>query len=245
MNNQTLQQFANSSNNLVNNVATPNDSVFSYFWNAGWLIKTVIITLIIASVYSWSFIFSTRIKLKKLNRDADEFEEEFWSGEPLDSVYENARTSASDPMTNVFCAAMSEWEQAMRHGNADPVALLARIEKTMDVTINREVCNLEKGLPILSSIGTNGVIIGLFGTVIGILNGFKTIATQQSTSISLLGPIISEALITTAFGIITAIPAAFGYNKQRESINRYINRLEVFAQDFSLIMSRQINTNKE
>lgn len=240
----SLQAEQQVSNGIGSVVAPPvtDSSIFSYFWNASFLIKIVILTLVIASIYSWALIITNRINLKRLNKEADYFEEEFWSGTPLESLYKQVRNSASDPMTVVFCAAMSEWEQATQDGCTKPETLILRIEKAMEVAINRETTDLEQGLPILSGIGTNGVIIGLFGTVLGILNGFKTIAMQQSASIAVLGPIISEALITTAFGIITAIPAAFGYSKQRASINRYISRLEIFAEDFSLIISRQANT---
>ena len=234
-----------ASNALNNVVSQSSDSIFSYFWNAGWLIKSVIITLLFASIYSWSFMFSHNMKLRRLNRDADDFEEAFWSGEPLDVLYNQVRNSANDPMTNVFCAAMSEWEQAMNSKSINPEPIAVRIEKAMSVAINREISELSNGMPVLSSIGTNGVIIGLFGTVIGILNGFKAISVQQSVSIGTIGPIITEALITTAFGIITAIPAAFGYNKIHGNIDRYINRLEVFAEEFSLIIARQIGSNSE
>ncbi len=242
---QTGQQIVNGIN--ANGVIQPaaDSSIFSYFWHASFLIKIVILSLIIASIYSWALIISNRIKLKRLNKEADYFEEEFWSGNPLDSLYKQVRNVATDPMTTVFCVAMSEWEQAMQDGHTQTETLILRVEKAMEVAINRETADLEKGLPMLSGIGTNGVIIGLFGTVLGILNGFKTIAMQQSASIAVLGPIISEALVTTAFGIITAIPAAFGYNKQRSTINRYIKRLEIFAEDFSLIISRQTGTVTE
>lgn len=243
----SINGVADVTGNMANNVLLPpsSDSIFSYFWNAGWLIKSVIITLTFASIYSWSFMFSNYLKLRKLNKDADDFEEAFWSGEPLDVLYNQVRNSSTDPMTNVFCAAMSEWEQAINGKNIKTDALITRIEKAMTVTINREVGNLNNGMPVLSSIGTNGVIIGLFGTVIGILNGFKAISVQQSVSIGTIGPIITEALITTAFGILTAIPAAFGYNKIHGNIEQYITRLEVFAEDFSLIITRQAGLNSE
>lgn len=244
----SLQAGQQATNGVGANVITQSvsdSSIFSYFWNASFLIKIVILSLIIASVYSWALIISNRIKLKRLNKEADYFEEEFWSGTPLENLYKQIHNSASDPMTVVFCAAMSEWEQAVQDGNLKPETLMLRVEKAMEVAINRETVDLEQGLPMLSGIGTNGVIIGLFGTVLGILNGFKTIAIQQSASIAVLGPIISEALVTTAFGIITAIPAAFGYSKQKASVNKYINRLEIFAEDFSLIILRQVNTISE
>ena len=232
---------------IVHNSSSINngDSIFSYFWNSGFLIKTVIISLLVASIYSWAIIISKYIKIKRVNKDGDYFEEEFWSGTPLDMLYKQLRNSSFDPMTNVFCAAMAEWEQANVYINQNNVkySLEQRIDRAMQIAIKKEINDLEKGLTFLSTVGSNGVIVGLFGTVVGILNGFKVIATQQSASIATVGPVISEALFTTAFGILTSIPAAIAYNKYMDEVNRYINRLEVFADELSSIITRQCNEN--
>ena len=224
---------------VSNNVTSSGDSIFSYFWDASLLIKLVLLTLLAASIYSWAIIISKHFNLRKINRDADDFEESFWSGTPLDVLYKQIRNSAFDPLSNVFCAAMLEWEQSNQYSNNTDRN--SRIERAMRIAIQKEVNELEKGLSFLSTIGTNGVIVGLFGTVIGVLNGFKVIAIQQSASIAHIGPVISEALFTTAFGILTAIPAAVAYNKYMDSINRYINRLEIFSEEFLSIITRQID----
>jgi biopolymer transport protein TolQ len=123
----------------------------------------------------------------------------------------------------------------------DSKAIERKIERIMQIAIRKEIDELERNMGFLSSLGSNGVFVGLFGTVIGILNGFKTIAIQQSASITTVAPVLSEALITTALGLVAAIPAALGYNKFMNDINRYINRLETFVDEFGSIISRQFD----
>lgn len=230
-------------NNNITQVSNSGDSIFSYFWDASLLIKLVLLTLLVASIYSWAIIISKHFTLRKINRDADDFEESFWSGTPLDVLYKQIRNSSFDPLSNVFCAAMEELGQSNNSQENNNNNNTQRIERAMKIAIQKEVNELEKGLSFLSTIGTNGVIVGLFGTVIGVLNGFKVIAVQQSASIANIGPVISEALFTTAFGILTAIPAAVAYNKYMDSINRYISRLEIFSDEFISIITRQCNEN--
>lgn len=218
-------------------VSSMNDSsIFSYFFHANFLIKIVMLSLLFASIYSLAIIFFKYKQIKKVNREADYFEEEFWSGVPIDTLYKRLQNTSFDPMSNVFCAAMAEFEQAAANGYKD---LRSRLERATQIAISKEVNELEKNLVFLSTLGTNGVIVGLFGTVMGILGGFKVIATQQSASIATVGPVISEALVTTALGIFTSIPAAIAYNKYMDNINRYLNRLEVFSNEFISILTRQ------
>jgi biopolymer transport protein TolQ len=233
--------------NLTSSPGPLNDpSIFDYFWNAGFLIKFVVIFLLLASIWSWTIIISKHFRLKKLSSDADTFESRFWSGIPLESLYGEMKDSVFDPISNVFCAAMSEWKRfSGRSRNHDASGNRSsfgqRIDRVMQIAIRKEIDELERNMSFLSSLGTNGVIIGLFGTVIGILGGFKAIALQQSNSIATIAPIISESLFTTALGIVAAIPAALGYNKLMNDTNRYINRLETFADEFSSIIARQFD----
>lgn len=253
-------------NNSVSNNVTQ-DSIFSYFWDSSLMIKLVLLALLAASIYSWAIIISKYFTIRRITRAADDFEESFWSGTPLDILYKQMRNSVFDPLSNVFCAAMDELEQSrqqfeqsnMNHSNACQTVtdecqlqqsqlipnndITTRIERAMRIAIQKEVNDLENGLSFLSAIGNNGVIIGLLGTVIGISNGFKVIAAQQSASITTVGPVISEALFTTAFGVLTAIPAAFAYNKYMDSINRYVSRLEIFSDEFISIVTRQYYEN--
>ena len=209
--------------------ATPHaigsDSILGYFWSAGLLIKLVMLALLISSIWSWTVIITKYLKLKRLRADADYFEESFWSGAPLEGL--------------------AEWENFAGNHKKDELTatktLERRVDRAMQIAIRREVDELEKGMAFLSSLGTNGVIIGLFGTVIGIFNGFKVIAMQQSASLATVGPVISEALVTTAMGIFVAIPAALAYNQLSDSINKYVSRLETFAEEFGAIVSRQFD----
>ena len=228
-----------------NTASVASDSVFGYFWNAGLLIKLVMLALLFSSVWSWTVIITKYLKLKKLKADADYFEESFWSGTPLENLYKELKGAVFDPMSNVFCSAMAEWENFTSNHKKDELTatkmLERRVDRAMQIAIRREVDDLEKGMAFLSSLGTNGVIIGLFGTVIGIFNGFKVIALQQSASLATVGPVISEALVTTAMGIFVAIPAALAYNQLSDSIGKYVSRLETFAEEFGAIISRQFD----
>lgn len=228
---------------IVNNNISSGDSILSYFWDASFLIKLVILTLLAASIYSWAIIISKYFTLRKISKEGDDFEEAFWSGTPLDVLYKKLRNSTFDPMSNVFCAAMAELEQYTSNNHNNNRDITIRVERAMKISIQKEINELEKGLSFLSTVGTNGVIVGLLGTVIGISNGFKVIAAQQSASIATVGPVISEALFTTAFGVLTAIPAAVAYNKYVDSVNRYINRLEIFSDEFISIITRQYDEN--
>ena len=225
--------------------AVGEDSILGYFWSAGLLIKLVMIALLISSIWSWTVIITKYLKLKRLRADADYFEENFWSGAPLESLYKELKGAVFDPMSNAFCSAMAEWENFAGSHRKDEVTatktLERRVDRAMQIAIRRDVDELEKGMAFLSSLGTNGVIIGLFGTVIGIFNGFKVIAMQQSASLAAVGPVISEALVTTAMGIFVAIPAALAYNQLSDSISKYVSRLETFAEEFGAIVSRQFD----
>lgn len=239
---QASQDIAVSASQVAPQAAShvSDPSIFSMFWNAGFMIKLVMLTLFAASIWSWTVIITKHIKLKRLNLDADIFEENFWSGMPLETLYKEIKESAFDPMANVFCAAMAEWERYMKKENPKPSAkaLESRIDKAMRIAIQKEVDELERGLSFLSSLGTNGVIIGLFGTVLGIMGGFKMLALQQNSAII---PVIAESLFTTALGLVAAIPAAIGYNMIAGKTNRYISRLETFADEFCSIISRQLD----
>ena len=228
--------------NIVAPAAANSDSIFSFFWNAGLLFKLVIIILLCVSVYSWSIIIAKFLKIRKINKLADDFEEEFWSGVPIDVLYKRMKAMHYDPLANIFCAAMAEWEQS--NSSTSIATLEKRIERAMQIAIKKELDDLDRGLTFLSTVGTNGVIVGLFGTVIGIIESSKKIASQQNANITVVAPVISEALFTAALGIFVALPAAVAYNKYIDDINKYVNRLEIFADEFCSIISRQANENQ-
>ena len=183
-------------------------------------------------------------RLKRLNSWANQFEEAFWSGGALDDLYERIQNHATEPMSRAFSAAMREWRRSIAKGigraNEFRGSLEQRIERVMHLAIGREMDIIERGMGFLSSLGSNGVIIGLFGTVLGIMDSFEPIATQQGANLASIAPDIAEALLATAIGLVAAIPAAIAYNKISTDIQRYGNRLDAFSSEFSSIISRQL-----
>jgi len=219
-------------------------SILDLFWGATPIVKLVMLILLAASFWSWTIIFSKVVKLRRLSSSADHFEDAFWSGGSLDDLYDRVHTKASDPMSVIFCAAMREWRRSLSKGIARTGELRStlqqRIERVMQVTLSREVEAIEKHMSFLATVGSTGMIIGLFGTVIGIMNSFEAIAAQQNANLAVVAPGIAEALFATAIGLVAAIPAMVAYNKLSAEINRYANRLDMFTGEFTSIISRQL-----
>lgn len=219
-------------------------TMWDLFWGAAPIIKLVMLGLIVASIWSWTIIFNKVYRLQRLNKAADSFEEAFWSGGSLDDLFDRIHNRALDPLSAIFCAAMREWRRSISKGMARTTevrgTLEQRIDRVMQVTLNREIEQLERHMGFLASLGSNAVIIGLFGTVLGIMNSFGSIVGQQSASLAVVAPSMAEALFATAIGLIAAIPAAIAYNKLSSDVNRYENRLDAFASEFGAIISRQL-----
>lgn len=219
-------------------------SIWSLFLQADLVVKTVMFILIGASVWSWTIIFDKAVRLRRLRAHAELFEENFWSGQPLDDLYEEIGDDPRGPFEAVFAAAMREWRRFAKRGGArDDEAVLSlreRSERVMGITIGREMDRLEKHMVFLASVGSAAPFIGLFGTVWGIMNSFASIAATANTSLAVVAPGIAEALFATALGLVAAIPATIGFNKLNNDIGRYGQRLEAFAGEFSAILSRQL-----
>ncbi|MBX3486541.1 MAG: protein TolQ [Candidatus Paracaedibacteraceae bacterium] len=218
--------------------------MFDMFWGADPIIKLVMLALIAASFWSWTIIFQKTMRLRKLTEAADQFEDAFWSGGALDDLYDRINNRPQDPLSATFCAAMKEWRRSVSKGLAKASdsrgTMQQRIERVMGLTINREMEDLERYLGFLASTGSTAPFVGLFGTVLGIMNSFQSIAIQQNTNLAVVAPGIAEALFATAIGLVAAIPAVIAYNKLSSDMNRYANRLEAFAGEFSGIISRQL-----
>ena len=200
------------------------------------------ISLFVASIWCWAIIVEKTLRLRKLNAAAAEFEDSFWSGGSLDALYDRIGAQPRDPMSAVFAAAMREWRRSKESGTGrdNGSSLMERIDRVMDVTVNREVERVERQMTILASTGSTAPFVGLFGTVWGIMNSFQAISISKNTSLAVVAPGIAEALFATALGLVAAIPAVIAYNKISKDTDRYAARLDDFANEFSAIVSRQM-----
>lgn len=223
--------------------SVPDFSIMGMFMQADFVVQSVMILLLVASVWSWSIIFNTQNRVKFARGKADAFEEVFWSGNSLDELYNSIRQTPDHPMAAVFVAAMREWQRSLgaRTTGLDKVTVQDRINKVMHVTTGREMDRLEGQVGYLATIGSAAPFVGLFGTVWGIMNSFKSIALASDTSLATVAPGIAEALLATALGLVAAIPAVIAYNKLSTDLGRYASRVEGFADEFAAILSRQLD----
>ncbi len=229
---------------LGGSVAAMDFSVWSLFLRADAIVKTVIVILLLASIWCWAIIFEKLVGLRRLNARASEFEQSFWSGISLDDLYDRIGAQPRDPMTAVFVVAMRELRRAVPAGISGQddalVSLNERIERVMQITLAREMDQAERYMTFLASTGATAPFIGLFGTVWGIMNSFQAIALSKNTSLVVVAPGIAEALFATALGLLAAIPAVLAFNKLSKDLDRYAGRLDSFAGEFSAILSRQM-----
>jgi len=236
--------------NVVDSVAlggaAPHDlSIITLFLQADLIVKIVMFLLLAASFWSWAVIFDKIMKLRRLRRDAEHFEESFWSGGSLDDLYDRIGNRPPDPMSAIFAAAMREWRRsAAKNLLGTPgmrASLQQRIERVMTVTVGREMERVERFMAFLATVGSTAPFVGLFGTVWGIMDSFQSIAATKNTSLAVVAPGIAESLFATALGLVAAIPAVVAYNKLATDFGRYAGRLEAFAGEFSAILSRQLD----
>ncbi|MGL5363653.1 MAG: protein TolQ [Bosea sp. (in: a-proteobacteria)] len=217
-------------------------SFWSLFWHAHIVVKLVMIGLLAASVWCWAIIIDKTLLYRRTRKGMDNFEEVFWSGQSLEELYRSLASQPVSDMGAVFVAAMREWKRTFENGGGRSMASLSqRIDKVVDVTIQREVERLESKLLVLSTIASASPFIGLFGTVWGIMNSFAAIAVSKNSSLAVVAPGIAEALFATAIGLFAAIPALMAYNKLQSEAAKAQSRLEAFADEFSSILSRQLD----
>ena len=227
-------------------VAVHDLSMWSLFLHADIIVKIVMLLLMVSSVWCWAIIFEKRTTISRLTKRAKKFEDAFWSGEPLDKLYQRIKKSPHDPLLKTFSAGMEEWQNTVQGGVPDRQELQAslrqRVERAMTVTIGREMERLERGMTFLATIGSTAPFIGLFGTVWGIMNSFSSIAQTNNTSLAVVAPGISEALFATALGLVAAIPAVVAYNGYSNRLGRYAARLDAFVTEFIAILSRHLES---
>lgn len=216
-------------------------SLVHLFLNAHFIVKLVMLGLMAASVWSWAIIINKSIMMREMKRRMDEFEDVFWSGQSLDELYRSLSNKTTDGFSALFMAAMSEWRRAFEGSGRAFASLQTRIDKVLDVSIAREAERLESKLLVLATIASVGPYVGLFGTVFGIMTTFRSIAASKNTSLAVVAPGIAEALFATSIALVAAIPANIFYNKFLKDVSRTQGRLESFADEFSAILSRQID----
>ncbi|WAC28929.1 protein TolQ [Ancylobacter sp. SL191] len=216
-------------------------SLIGLFMQAGIVVKIIMVGLVIASVWVWAIIIDKTILFQRMKSQMDRFEATFWSGQSLEELYRSLSSRPNHAMAAIFVAAMREWKRSYEGGARSFTGLTQRLDKVMDVTIAREVERLENRLLWLATVGSAGPFVGLLGTVIGIMTSFQSIAASKNTSLAVVAPGIAEALLATAIGLFAAIPATIFYNKFVAQVNRQALRLEGFADEFSAILSRQID----
>ena len=216
-------------------------SIWALFIQAGWVVKLVMLGLLAASIWTWAIIIDKVVAYKRMDRAIDRFEQIFWSGQSLEELYRNLGEKRTTGMAAIFMGAMREWKKSFEKGARSPFGLQMRIDKAMDVALARENDQLETRLGFLATIGSAAPFIGLFGTVVGIMTSFQAIAASRNTNLAVVAPGIAEALLATAIGLLAAIPAVIAYNKLSSDAAKINARLEGFADEFSAILSRQID----
>jgi biopolymer transport protein TolQ len=218
----------------------PDLSIWALFWQADLVVKTVMIGLLVASIWCWAIIVDKSMLYGRVRREMNRFERTFWSGQSLEELYQDMSERKNMGLGAVFIAAMKEWKRSHEQNAASFIGMQARLEKVLDVAISRESENLERRLGFLATVGSASPFIGLFGTVWGIMNAFSAISQSSSTNLAVVAGPIAEALFATALGLLAAIPAVIAYNKLSGDANKMIGRLEGFADEFSTILSRQL-----
>ena len=215
-------------------------SFWALFARATITVKIVILLLMGASFWAWSIIIQRHLVFNSARRDAARFDRAFWSGEPLDELYQQLGQNPRGRAAKIFVAGMKEWEQSQRADGGLIAGIQSRVDRSMDVAVSREAEKLQSGLTVLATVGSTAPFVGLFGTVWGIMNSFKSIAIAQNTNLAVVAPGIAEALFATALGLFVAIPAVVAYNKISNDLSKYFISLETFMDEFSTIFFRQL-----
>ncbi|MDO5632098.1 MAG: protein TolQ [Paracoccus sp. (in: a-proteobacteria)] len=215
-------------------------SLLALFARASLTVKVVMVVLILMSFWAWAIIIQKLLAFAAARTSAGRFDRSFWSGEPLDDLYDRIGDTPRGAAERIFAAGMTEWRRSHRDDGALIPGADQRIDRAMNVAIQREESRLMRGLSFLATTGATAPFIGLFGTVWGIKNAFEGIAVSQNTNLAVVAPGIAEALLATALGLLAAIPAVVFYNKLSGDADRIVGNYETFADEFSTLLSRQM-----
>ena len=206
-------------------------SIISLFIRADIIVKTVIIILIVSSIYSWAIIFEKIKMFKKINKTTEEFENKFWKSKSAENFYNNLPAKLEDPMASVFRNSMEVMLKSRRSPNPNE-----KMSRMLEINLEQQMEKIEKSYTFLATVGSTAPFIGLFGTVWGIMNSFQSIAISRNTSLAIVAPGIAEALFATALGLLAAIPAVIAYNKFNSDSQRYLSRVDNFCKRFLSIV---------
>jgi biopolymer transport protein TolQ len=222
---------ADISSQAVGLASSADFSLINLFLKADIIVKTVIISLIACSIYSWAIIFDKIKMFKKINLSSEEFEEKFWRSKSAETFYNNLPSDVEDPMASLFKESMQGLIKSKSKTN-----LVEKMGGILEVGIEKQISKIEKGFTFLATVGSTAPFIGLFGTVWGIMNSFQSIAISRNTSLAIVAPGIAEALFATALGLLAAIPAVIAYNRFTNDSRKYSQKLESFSKRFISII---------
>ncbi|HEB85667.1 MAG TPA: protein TolQ [Gammaproteobacteria bacterium] len=221
----------------------PELSISHLILNASFVVQLVLVLLLLVSLASWTVIFLKSAVVRKARLSADRFERKFWSGADLGELYKrlSSQRGRLTGMQMIFEAGFREFAQLRKNTHVEPMAVLQGAQRAMRVALNREIDNLEMNLSFLATVGSTSPYVGLFGTVWGIMNSFMALGALKQATISSVAPGIAEALIATAMGLFAAIPAVIAYNRYSNDVERIISRYDIFVEEFSTILQRQVH----
>ena len=208
-------------------------SLIQLFLRADFIVKSVIIILIAASIFSWALIFEKYKLFKRIEKSTTNFEDKFWKSKSAESFYNNLANRDKDPMANIFQSAMTE---LIKTKSKSTSVQSNRVTRVLEISADKEIKLIEKHFTFLATVGSTAPFIGLFGTVWGIMNSFQSIAISRNTSLAIVAPGIAEALFATALGLLAAIPAVVAYNKFNNDSKKYTGRIENFSKRFISII---------
>tara|TARA_Y100000816_G_scaffold100292_1_gene69944 strand:+ start:115 stop:789 length:675 start_codon:yes stop_codon:yes gene_type:complete len=222
---------ADISSQAVGLASNTDFSIISLFIRADIIVKSVIIILIVSSIYSWAIIFDKIKMFRKINKNAEEFEDKFWKSKSAETFYNNLPASIDDPMAKLFKTSMQTVIKSRSRSS-----LSEKLPGILEINIEKQMSIIDKNYTFLATVGSTAPFIGLFGTVWGIMNSFQSIAISRNTSLAIVAPGIAEALFATALGLLAAIPAVVAYNKFSNDSKKYSQKLENFSKRFLTII---------
>jgi biopolymer transport protein TolQ len=216
-------------------------SILHLIKEASFVVQFVMLLLLLASLASWTFIFSKRKELNRAIEITDEFEAEFWSGVPLADLYRKLAAKDFEPegIEKIFLAGYKEFSRMRQTGNVEPMVQVESAQRAMRIELSRELERLDEHLPFLATVGSTSPYVGLFGTVWGIMNSFRSLGNVKQATLAQVAPGIAEALIATAIGLFAAIPAVVAYNRFSTRLDRLTGRYELFVEEFIVLLQRQ------